>query len=152
MKRIGRMPKVSEPLTALTSTALVVVSLAAQPALAAEAEVGDGSVEEIIVTANRRAENLQVVPTSVYAITSEQLKDLGVTSTTAIAQYMPGRAADNREPGRGLHGRCLFSARRPVRALCCSTRSAAKCFADRRGLFSAAMPRRAWSSKSAIRH
>jgi iron complex outermembrane receptor protein len=90
MKRIGRMPKVSKPLTTLTAIALVVVSLAAQPALAAGAEVGDGSIEQIIVTANRRAENLQTVPTSVSAVTAEQLKDLGVTSTTAIAQYVPG--------------------------------------------------------------
>jgi iron complex outermembrane receptor protein len=96
MKRIDRMPRLSKPIFTLMMTALLGVPLSAQPAWAAVTEAGteagndNGGIEQIIVTANRRAENLQVVPTSVSAITAEQLKDLGVTSTTAIAQYVPG--------------------------------------------------------------
>ncbi|MEA3135465.1 MAG: iron complex outerrane recepter protein, partial [Gammaproteobacteria bacterium] len=92
MKIIDRMPRVSKPLLAFTMTALVVGPLSAQPAWAAGVEANDDNtgIEQIIVTANRRAQDLQVVPTSVSAITADQLKDLGITSTTGIAQYVPG--------------------------------------------------------------
>jgi len=74
----------------MTSLAVIVL---ATPAAAADAETDrddNSGVEQVIVTANRRAENLQAVPTSVSAVTADQLKDLGVTSATAIAQYIPG--------------------------------------------------------------
>jgi len=92
MKIIDHMPRVSRPLLTLTMTALVVCSLSVQPAWAAgvDADNENTGIEQIIVTANRRAEDLQVVPTSVSAITADQLKDLGITSTTGIAQYVPG--------------------------------------------------------------
>lgn len=57
---------------------------------AVDSDSESGGIEQIIVTANRRAEDLQTVPTSVSAITAEQLKDLSVTSTTGIAQYVAG--------------------------------------------------------------
>src|SRR3984885_611168 len=91
MKRIDRMPR---PLLTLTMTALA-APLWIQAGIASgtdadSVESDNTGIEQIIVTANRRSENLQVVPTSISAVTSEQLKDLGVTSTTAIAQYVPG--------------------------------------------------------------
>jgi iron complex outermembrane recepter protein len=93
MKRIDRSPKVVTPLLTLTMSMLVAPLLARSTWAAgtdADAEKDENSIEQIIVTANRRREDLQVVPTSVSAITAGQLKDLGVTSTTAIAQYVPG--------------------------------------------------------------
>lgn len=91
------MKKACGKLITLTTIWLAVAFLV-PPALAAEANAANsdeadsegGGIEQVIVTANRRAENLQTVPTSVSAVTAEQLKDLGVTSTTAIAQYVPG--------------------------------------------------------------
>jgi iron complex outermembrane recepter protein len=88
------MRKACRALLTIAVTPLVVVVLGA-PASAAEAEAdntdsANRGVEEVIITANRRAENLQAVATSVSAVTAEQLKDLGITSTTAIAQYVPG--------------------------------------------------------------
>ncbi len=91
MKPVDVMPRISEAL--LTLAIILVVGLpAVRPAWAAETDTenDNGGIEQIIVTANRRAENLQLVPTSVSAVTAEQLKDLGITSTTAIAQYVPG--------------------------------------------------------------
>jgi len=81
--------------TVTITMALLAGILPTPPSFAAGAEAdspdsNDGGIEQVIVTANRRAENLQNVPTSVSAVTAEQLKDLGVTSTTAIAQYVPG--------------------------------------------------------------
>ena len=85
----------SRPLLTLTLAALGLLPQWPRPALAIAAQSDNAAndnagIEEIMVTANRRAENLQTVPTSVSAVTAEQLKDLGVTSTTAIAQYVPG--------------------------------------------------------------
>ena len=50
----------------------------------------DGGLANIIVTANKRAENIQTVPTAVSAISAEQLKELGVTNALDIAQFTPG--------------------------------------------------------------
>src|ERR1700733_1069961 len=92
MKRIDSNPLVCRPLLPSTMTLLIAVSLPVQSARAADSdtEKDENSIEQIIVTANRRAQDLQVVPTSISAVTSEQLKELGVTSTTAIAQFVPG--------------------------------------------------------------
>ncbi len=49
-----------------------------------------GQLQEIVVTANRRAQNLQEVPVAVTAISEAQLKQDGITSTTAIANFTPG--------------------------------------------------------------
>lgn len=47
------------------------------------------SLAEVIVTAQRRAENLQTVPISVSAIVSAELKRLQVTTTAALSQFIP---------------------------------------------------------------
>ena len=44
---------------------------------------------DIVVTANKRGENLQKVPISVSAYSGEQLKALGITETTQITQQIP---------------------------------------------------------------
>jgi iron complex outermembrane receptor protein len=99
MKKIDRHPKASKALPLITLTSVAATLLAPPAASAADmapdvaadsaAESGEG-VQTVIVTANRRAENLQSVPTSVSAVTAEELKNLGITSTTSIANYVPG--------------------------------------------------------------
>jgi iron complex outermembrane receptor protein len=78
-----------------TSTALI--ALAAAPALAdadaaatSSSDKDNSGLQNIIITANKRAENIQTVPTAVTAISAEQLKDLGITNATDIAQFTPG--------------------------------------------------------------
>ena len=56
------------------------------PAAAADEQ----GVADIIVTANRRAENLQEVPISVAAFTGETLKIQGVVSVVDLPQITPG--------------------------------------------------------------
>ena len=50
---------------------------------------GSGALEEIVVTAQRRSENLQKVPISVTAITASRLAAANITSTADIASITP---------------------------------------------------------------
>lgn len=73
----------------LCGTAIPLQAMAqAAPAAAADAAAPSG-LGEIIVTATRRSENLQNVPVSVTAITSEQLKSQGVFSTADLNNSIP---------------------------------------------------------------
>ncbi len=48
------------------------------------------ALEEIIVTARKREENLQEIPLSVSAFTEEALEERGITSLQDIADFTPG--------------------------------------------------------------
>jgi len=47
-------------------------------------------LEEIVVTAQKRQENLQDIPISVTALSGEQIEALGMTDFTDITQQIPG--------------------------------------------------------------
>jgi outer membrane receptor protein involved in Fe transport len=51
---------------------------------------GDTTLAEVVVTAQRRAENLQRVPISVAVVTAQTLEVAGIDSTTQLAQAFPG--------------------------------------------------------------
>jgi iron complex outermembrane receptor protein len=79
----------------LLTTTTALIALAATPALAdadnpSSSDKDNNGLENIIVTANKRAENVQTVPTAVTAISAEQLKEMGVTNALDIAQFTPG--------------------------------------------------------------
>ena len=57
---------------------------------AADAATSPPVLEEIIVTAQKRSENLQDVPISVVALSATQLKDAGVTNIRELAILTPG--------------------------------------------------------------
>jgi iron complex outermembrane recepter protein len=58
----------------------------AQPAPAGQA----ASLEEIVVTAQRRRENLQDVPITVTAVSADSLAAVGVTNTADLVNVVPG--------------------------------------------------------------
>ncbi|MFT3966686.1 MAG: TonB-dependent receptor plug domain-containing protein, partial [Sphingobium sp.] len=72
---------------ALIALATSTAALHAQP-VAAPA-TGDNGLEEIIVTAQRRSENLQKVPISVTAVTASALESAGVSGTNSLPQITP---------------------------------------------------------------
>ena len=82
-------------LSMLSGTALVAIALA-QPALAQDDQAGDqpearGSVlNQIIVTATKREQNVQDVAISITAIGGEQLEALGYTSAQQVTALAPG--------------------------------------------------------------
>jgi|TARA_R110002049_G_scaffold12487_6_gene55863 iron complex outermembrane receptor protein len=82
-----------------TGAAEDAASTSQQPASApSEASPSGGGFGEIIVTANKRSENLQKVPISMSAYSGEQLERLGVTDTTQITQQIPGLQVNTWSP------------------------------------------------------
>ncbi|MEJ2139184.1 MAG: TonB-dependent receptor [Gammaproteobacteria bacterium] len=61
-------------------------------------------VEEIVITARKREENLQEVPLSVTAIAAEQIERLGIRELQDITRYTPGVNLDS---GFGLNDQRL---------------------------------------------
>jgi iron complex outermembrane recepter protein len=86
----------------MRASSLIAVVLYAQPVLAQDGApaTGDDTVaaaadeggvfDTIVVTAQKRAENLQDVPVSISAYSGEQLQRMGISNTTAITQQIPG--------------------------------------------------------------
>lgn len=82
----------------LSSSFLALGMAAGGPALAqAESTVTaeqaapyDGGIQDIVVTAQRRAQNLQDVPVSVTALTASVLEDSGVASVENLPMMVPG--------------------------------------------------------------
>lgn len=79
-----------------TATLLAATALTAAPALAQDAPVADtadsGELAPIIVTANRRAENLQDVPVSAATLSTDAVQTIfeGGADVTALAARVPG--------------------------------------------------------------
>jgi iron complex outermembrane recepter protein len=69
----------------------VIALAAASPAFAQDAAqpADEGGIEEIIVTANKVAEDVQDVPIAITALTSERLEAAGTTSLEGITQLVP---------------------------------------------------------------
>jgi iron complex outermembrane receptor protein len=63
--------------------------LGAEPAAAetATAPSDDTGLETIVVTAQRRSEDIQTVPISIQAFTGRDIEELGIRSSTDIAQF-----------------------------------------------------------------
>ena len=53
-----------------------------------------GVLEEVIVTARKRAEAIQDVPVSITAFTGNQLRDAGITNLKELGYQTPGLQID----------------------------------------------------------
>jgi iron complex outermembrane receptor protein len=86
------------------AVAAILSAHAAQAAHAADAAPGTaaaGGLQEVIVTANRREENLQDVPIAIQALTAETLKQLNVQTFDDFVKYLPNVTATSFGPGQG---------------------------------------------------
>jgi iron complex outermembrane recepter protein len=95
-----RNPKISAAVAAILSVPSSAIVLAQQaettPATATGAELA-----EVVVTAERRTENIQDVPITVQAITGEQLTQLNVTNFNDLLKYTPNVTYSGNGPGTG---------------------------------------------------
>ena len=81
------------------SVSAIALAVGAQPALAQDAETAadapvaetarSGGVQEIVVTAQKRAENLQSVPVAVTAVTSEAIANARIENITDLRSIAP---------------------------------------------------------------
>ncbi|MBV8784513.1 MAG: TonB-dependent receptor, partial [Gammaproteobacteria bacterium] len=88
-------------MAAILSVPATAIVFAAPQAETATASGGGGELTEVVVTAQRRAENLQDVPITVQAISGEQLKELNVVSFNDLLKYTPNVSYSGNGPGTG---------------------------------------------------
>lgn len=88
---MGKSPKAAlSRVSVIALQALVGASMLSAPAFAQNAQPqASESSDEIVVTARRRAENLQDTPIAVTAITAAALEERGLASTTDLDQVAP---------------------------------------------------------------
>jgi len=70
-------------------------------AFAADASADSEGIAEIVVTAQRRTENLQNVPVQVQALTAETLSQLNVVNLDQFIKYLPNVTQSTNGPAQG---------------------------------------------------
>jgi len=82
-----------------------VVAQAGSPAVGASTgtstQAPSGSLEQVVVTAQRRRETVQKVPMTIQAFTGSTLTKLNVTSLDSLLKYTPNVTFNNNGPGEG---------------------------------------------------
>lgn len=76
-------------------------SLLALLAAPLSAQDATGSIDEIVVTAQKRSENLQRVPIAITAFTPETLAQKGVTDVSQLGRFAPGLEVVGTSPFSG---------------------------------------------------
>lgn len=74
----------------LASAIPMATALFATPAIAQDSPADEAGIGEIIVTAQRREENLQDVPISVSAFGAEQIAKIGINDVSRLEGLVPG--------------------------------------------------------------
>ena len=59
-----------------------------------------GAIETVVVTAEKRSENIQNVPMAVSAVSGDQLESLGITDIQALAPMLPNFAINTSQNNR----------------------------------------------------
>jgi len=78
----------------------ITLALATSTGLLPTAGLAENVLEEVTVTATKRAENLQDIPFAVTALGQEQLDELNVANFDDYIRYLPGVNAAGRGPGQ----------------------------------------------------
>jgi iron complex outermembrane recepter protein len=73
--------------------------LMSSPTLAQDAAVDTGGFDEIVVTAQKREENLQSVPISILALGTKKLDQLGVSNFNEFSKLLPSVSFQTTQPG-----------------------------------------------------
>ena len=95
MISMKRRERIAEP-TAIHRKKLVALAIGAMTTTG----VAQAQLEEIVVTATKRAESSQDIPVAIQAITGDSLTELGITTFDEYVQYLPNVVQQSRGPGR----------------------------------------------------
>jgi outer membrane receptor protein involved in Fe transport len=68
--------------------------------MAAESDASSDAIQEIIVTAQRRTENMQDVPITIQALTAETIQQLNVATFDDFVKYLPNVTSASNGPGQ----------------------------------------------------
>src|SRR5437763_6399360 len=79
---------------------LVATGCAGLPFVASAQQLDQAAIQEIIVTATKRAENLQEVPFSVSATSQDQIRNSGAVDIVDLARNIAGFAIADLGPGQ----------------------------------------------------
>src|SRR5579871_823579 len=90
--QMSRVAAAALPLLALLLSGFSAVPAAAQatPNQATPNQAAQGGIEEVVVTATRRAENITKVPLSISAFTAQDIQQLDAKSIADLVGYTPG--------------------------------------------------------------
>jgi len=88
--------KLAREIATFSATATVATAAMLTP-VSASAQKGM-VLEEIVVTAQKRAENINDVGITVNAFSGEQIRELGITNATDMAQHTPGMTITENAP------------------------------------------------------
>ena len=83
--------------TALASA--IALACGTLPGVAISADESAGTIEEVVVTATRRSNNLQDVPLSIQAITDETIENLDISRFEDVANLSPSISYISAGPG-----------------------------------------------------
>jgi len=85
----------------LRSQLIIVSAIALLVGTPAQAQQHGGQIEEIVVTAQKRVENVQDVPIAITAYTAEKLQQKGLTDITRLSALTPNVNLDGGSPFSG---------------------------------------------------
>jgi len=88
---------------AIFSASYPVVPAYSQVGAATDAQTSGSALEEVIVTAEKRSENLQNVPLSIVAFTAQTLAETGVEDFGSLAARIPGVTLNAAGPGQSSY-------------------------------------------------
>lgn len=95
-------PKIATAVAAILSAPSTAIVYAQEANTAPAAATTPGNeIQEVVVTAERRTENLQDVPITVQVMSGDQLQQLNVTSFNDLMKYTPNVTYSGNGPGTG---------------------------------------------------
>ena len=88
--------------SAISLAVAAALAAAAPPVRAAAPEISGGVLQEVVVTARKREENIQDVPLSIDVFTKKDLQNLGITGFEDYAEKVPSISFISVGPGTQL--------------------------------------------------
>jgi iron complex outermembrane recepter protein len=93
--------------TITSLSAAVLTALYGEPTLAATAPLDENALQEVVVTATRRAVSAQDLPISITAVTGAALDAGGISDISGLAHSMAGVNVTDKGPFGGVNGATL---------------------------------------------